>query len=584
MSTMAAAKAITDGFDEILLTSLITDLRKQRGCTMSGHLFKSLRCCAVAVCTIAFAIEAEAVTKTVQRNINNNNLNSNTDGNRPWFVDNYTSGGATYTNPEGYFGSVLPGTSNTTTVVNPDVGIGGDGTNGIPMGVGFNFGISFNVSITGPGDPTGLKLTDGGSDGVGVDSTTVQGDTQTLRLNSNEQLLFSDIQVTNVSVQDPLHLLQAMPLEQAVNNVFWNVLRSNDFSGIGDAAMITDADTMQVIRSFSGGNPTATPPIPSDIQNNFDIGTFTPTSSVILTTTAGNWRLKGIGFQADLNYELAPVPASRRTFMFGDSLTTPVYDNLTTHQITANDSTMTINAVGNGAVFDTNDLGAGINSAEDDALGDAGQRRIDGTLPTPEAIQVSFNKDVSLESITLGSYNLSGLEGMRLAFVSGTNPFANPLTGYSSGYVFDATSVTFSTSAGGQTPFLIPFGIEGQDQIIIEAGTVLSLTANPAHTDGGILLDMITVHLLETLGVPGDYNSNGTVDAADYVLWRKGGSLANEIDTPGTVNDADYTEWRARFGNGGGGSGLASAVPEPCSWVLLMSVLMMGACRARFGR
>jgi hypothetical protein len=378
-----------------------------------------------------------------------------------------------------------------------------------------------------------------------------------------------------------------MPLEQAVNNVLWNVLRSNDF-GNNDAATITDADTMQLIRTFSGGNSTATPPIPSDIQNNFDTGTFTPTSSVILQTSGGNWRLKGLGFQADLNYELAPVPESRRTFMFGDSLTTPVYDNLTTHQIIdngPNDTVMTITPTGNAAVFDTNDLGAGVNSVEDDAGGmEAFQRRIDGSLPTPEAINFSFDKDVSLESITVGSFNLDGLEGMRLSFVSGDNPFAVAPTGYSSDYVFGANSVTFTTSGGGQTPYVVPFGLGAQGDIIITAGTVLSVTGNHAFTDGGILLDMITVNSLAAPGVPGDYNGNGMVDAADYVLWRKGGPLANEVDTPGTVNAADYTEWRARFGNPGGGSGLASAVPEPGSWALLSSLLLLGACRARLGR
>ena len=55
--------------------------------------------------------------------------------------------------------------------------------------------------------------------------------------------------------------------------------------------------------------------------------------------------------------------------------------------------------------------------------------------------------------------------------------------------------------------------------------------------------------VLPTQPVAGDYNGNGKVDAADYVLWRNGGPLANEVDTPGTVNADDYTEWRARFGN-----------------------------------
>ena len=78
------------------------------------------------------------------------------------------------------------------------------------------------------------------------------------------------------------------------------------------------------------------------------------------------------------------------------------------------------------------------------------------------------------------------------------------------------------------------------------------------------------------VGVPGDYNDNGVVDAADYVLWRKGGPLQFEVDTPGTVNAADYTAWRARFGKttagAGSGSVMITEIPEPvtagvsCPW------------------
>ena len=79
-------------------------------------------------------------------------------------------------------------------------------------------------------------------------------------------------------------------------------------------------------------------------------------------------------------------------------------------------------------------------------------------------------------------------------------------------------------------------------------------------------------------GVPGDYNDNGVVDGADYVLWRNGGPLQNEVDNPGTVNAADYTAWRARFGNtSGSGSGLggAAGVPEPATLGLGLCVGMM---------
>ena len=87
--------------------------------------------------------------------------------------------------------------------------------------------------------------------------------------------------------------------------------------------------------------------------------------------------------------------------------------------------------------------------------------------------------------------------------------------------------------------------------------------------------------------VDGDYNNNGVVDAADYVLWRKGGPLQND-PTPG-VQPSDYAFWRAHFGNTGGvpsgsstllrgpvfyvtsfsGLGSGSSVPEPAGVILV---------------
>jgi len=64
--------------------------------------------------------------------------------------------------------------------------------------------------------------------------------------------------------------------------------------------------------------------------------------------------------------------------------------------------------------------------------------------------------------------------------------------------------------------------------------------------------------------IPGDYNGNGTVDAADYVKWRK-----NPTDFGGTPGG--YNTWRTNFGKPpGSGSSLAgSAVPEPGTIVLV---------------
>jgi hypothetical protein len=88
--------------------------------------------------------------------------------------------------------------------------------------------------------------------------------------------------------------------------------------------------------------------------------------------------------------------------------------------------------------------------------------------------------------------------------------------------------------------------------------------------------------------VSGDYNNNGVVDAGDYVIWRNGGPLQNEVASIGTVDQADYDAWKTRFGNtSGSGSALGtSAVPEPGSWALVIVgaifVLASGACRRAF--
>ena len=60
----------------------------------------------------------------------------------------------------------------------------------------------------------------------------------------------------------------------------------------------------------------------------------------------------------------------------------------------------------------------------------------------------------------------------------------------------------------------------------------------------------------------GDYNDNGLIDAADYVMWRNAfssgsNSLPND-PTPGQVDESDYQYWRSHFGDSvvPGGAGL----------------------------
>jgi uncharacterized protein YjbI with pentapeptide repeats len=66
--------------------------------------------------------------------------------------------------------------------------------------------------------------------------------------------------------------------------------------------------------------------------------------------------------------------------------------------------------------------------------------------------------------------------------------------------------------------------------------------------------------------IPGDFNGNGAVDAADYVVWRKGMGTQTAYET-----------WRAKFGRTAGGGSAANAkavVPEPRTPIMFVAALV----------
>ena len=99
------------------------------------------------------------------------------------------------------------------------------------------------------------------------------------------------------------------------------------------------------------------------------------------------------------------------------------------------------------------------------------------------------------------------------------------------------------------------------------------------------LADGLYVTVPAAAGTPGDYNNNGRVDAADYVVWRKNEGTNNSLPNnslPGPIGPAHYQQWRANFGNppeaGAGFSQMNNfAVPEPTGWILWLSMALLGA-------
>lgn len=89
--------------------------------------------------------------------------------------------------------------------------------------------------------------------------------------------------------------------------------------------------------------------------------------------------------------------------------------------------------------------------------------------------------------------------------------------------------------------------------------------------------------------LPGDYNEDGLVDAADYTVWRDhlGQSVLLAGDTtPGEVTQEDYDVWKSNFGataapTFGTSSGSQLAVPEPAAGLLMLLTMLATACVRR---
>jgi hypothetical protein len=81
----------------------------------------------------------------------------------------------------------------------------------------------------------------------------------------------------------------------------------------------------------------------------------------------------------------------------------------------------------------------------------------------------------------------------------------------------------------------------------------------------------------DPVGEPGDFNNDGKVGAADYVIWRKNTGNSPLPNDNGLATQAErFNLWRSNFGNmtmpgSGGGAGGGSAIPEPGTFVYLVA-------------
>jgi PEP-CTERM motif len=152
-----------------------------------------------------------------------------------------------------------------------------------------------------------------------------------------------------------------------------------------------------------------------------------------------------------------------------------------------------------------------------------------------------------------------------------------------------ATELNFTVSGTAtdfemfETTIDLPDGVRSFDLTFISGGALSAL--------GTIYIDDISAAIVRVPVLLGDYNSNGIVDAADYVVWRNslgatGVGLAADGDGDQMVTQLDYDIWKTNFGTTAeAATSLVenSSVPEPSTVFLFALGVSMAATLVRRG-
>lgn len=360
-------------------------------------------------------------------------------------------------------------------------------------------------------------------------------------------------------------------------------------SGTGSLSAHTlQVDASQTL-TFGGGSLTLNrldlashAAIPGALLINGDVG-FNPLSSATATI-----RSSGAGASAGVVH----LGDSDRAWTVGDG--TAAVDLLVEAQVTAGGLTKqgpgTLKLTGNnayaggtrveaGTLYVSNSAGSGTGAGGVEVAA-GGVLGGNGSISGSVSVAGALSPGESIGGLTVGGLDLT--DGGSLVV-----EIANPAS-------FDTLTVNGPlTLAPGATLDVRRLGgfqpTFGQQIVIVSGassrtGEFATVVNSPGGPGYGVRYAGPDVVLEALSGLQGDFDNNGTVDAADYTLWRDnlGAPVISLMNAggAGVVDSQLYDQWRANFGATGAVAFSATAVPEPTGSAAMILAVLSGAVLA----
>ncbi len=208
-------------------------------------------------------------------------------------------------------------------------------------------------------------------------------------------------------------------------------------------------------------------------------------------------------------------------------------------------------------------VGIAFNSRSSAGQGEYGlSQELDATLQpnTTYTLEVEIGNIDSGTSLSGSHFTLAGFPGYRVELLAGgvmLEQDNNTLAGTIADGEFATSAVSFTTGAS-------------HNQMGLNLGILLvNLNQEDASFPNSALevdFDDVRLNALTSTALAGDFDSDGDVDGADFLVWQR----------QGISGGLDLADWEAGFGTGVPAAVVSVGVPEPTAGVLLVLAGCLG--------